>query len=81
MSFNSFTIDLHGQTTDEATATILNALFSFEQNEYLEYFDIITGNGTGALKFVAENLLIEEKYSFSYLNNNHSVIRVYKKWY
>ncbi|WP_052461466.1 Smr/MutS family protein [Metamycoplasma canadense] len=79
MSFSSFTIDLHGQTGEKAVATVLNALFTFEQDKYLEYFDIIVGNGVGALKFYVSDLLDSENYSYQFINSNHSIIRVFKK--
>lgn len=79
MGFYSFTIDLHGQTSEEAIVNILNALFSLEQEEFYEFFDIIVGNGTGTLKFVVSDLLEEEGYLFDFINSNHSIIRVYRK--
>ncbi|PYF42630.1 Smr/MutS family protein [Metamycoplasma alkalescens] len=81
MNFDySFTIDLHSQDSIEATNAVLNALFSFEENKNFEFFDIITGNGSGVLKFVVANLLEDEKYPFDFLNQNQSIIRVYRKF-
>ncbi|ENY68564.1 Hypothetical protein, putative Smr protein [Metamycoplasma auris 15026] len=81
MNFDySFSIDLHGQDTTEATASVLNALFSFEQNRNYEFFDIITGNGSGALKFVVLDLLEKERYNYRFLNQSQSAIRVFKRF-
>ncbi|TPR54277.1 hypothetical protein [Metamycoplasma neophronis] len=81
MNFRFFplVLDLHGYDTIEATAATLNALKEFEEDEYMEYIDIIVGIGTGAVKFVVEDLLEEECFPFSYLNKNGSKIRVYKR--
>ncbi|CRH46037.1 Smr domain [Chlamydia trachomatis] len=79
MGLYSFTIDLHGQTSEEAIVNVLNALFSLEQEEFYEFFDIIVGNGTGTLKFVVSDLLEEEGYLFDFINSNRSIIRVYRK--
>ncbi|WP_027122977.1 hypothetical protein AB5V95_03170 [Metamycoplasma spumans] len=81
MSFRFFPIvlDLHGYDTIEATGAILNVLKEFEEDEYMEYFDVIVGVGTGAVKFVVEDILEEECYPFDYLNQNGSKIRVFKR--
>ncbi|PZW01497.1 Smr/MutS family protein [Metamycoplasma auris] len=80
MNFDySFIIDLHGQDSIEATSSVLNALFAFDENKNYEYFDIITGNGSGALKFVVSDLLETENYRYKFLNQNQSIIRVYRK--
>ncbi|RMA79075.1 Smr domain-containing protein [Metamycoplasma subdolum] len=71
-------IDLHGLSVSQATAKVLNALFEFNEDSYLDFLDIMVGNGTGALKLQVETLLEEEGYSFTYLNQTHSLIRVKK---
>ncbi|MGX9340141.1 Smr/MutS family protein [Mycoplasma sp. 332] len=79
MNLYSLEIDLHGLTSDEASINVLNALFTLDQNEFMEYVDIIVGNGTKTLQFAISNLLEDEKYDYEFLNSNHSVIRAYKK--
>ena len=46
---NKMTIDLHGFNVEEATATLINALFSFRLDKYDNKLEIITGNGQGII--------------------------------
>lgn len=62
-------LDLHGYTEEEAIPEILTAIFSWEEDEYID-LEIITGNGN-VLKRVLEEILEEENISWSHKNNNY----------
>ncbi|TPE58107.1 hypothetical protein FJO69_00395 [[Mycoplasma] falconis] len=81
MNFKFFPmeIDLHGMDTNQATAYLLGALFEFNEDRFNQYMDIIVGVGSGAMKFVTEQLLEEEGYPYKYLTSNGSKIRVYHR--
>lgn len=55
------TIDLHGFNVEEATATLINALFSFRLDKYDNKLEIITGNGQGIIWSTVLDLLDEER--------------------
>lgn len=63
------TVDLHGQTEQEAIGSILSALMTFEMNDEDE-LEIITGRG-GVLTRVTEEILEEEGYSWTHRNGNY----------
>ncbi|WGI36418.1 Smr/MutS family protein [Mesomycoplasma lagogenitalium] len=74
-----YTIDLHGQNSDDAIIKLSNALFSFSNNENLDELEIIVGKGTGVLKIFIRDFLekeghffieTEERDSFIVLKNN-----------
>ena len=52
-------IDLHGLDVNQATAKIITALDEFEYT-----LEIITGKGTGALRTLAEDIVIQENYNY-----------------
>lgn len=56
-------IDLHGLNVEEATAVLMNALFSFSSS--FDYkLEIITGKGEGILKMTVLNILDDEGYEY-----------------
>ncbi|MCU4117425.1 Smr/MutS family protein [Mycoplasma zalophi] len=71
-------IDLHGYTVQKATASVLNALFEFDNNDYEHSLEIITGNGTGSLKLLVADILDKEGYYWRYNNLQQSSIIVLK---
>ncbi|MGX9358367.1 Smr/MutS family protein [Mycoplasma sp. 128] len=71
-------IDLHGLDINRATAVVINSLRSFDYNSYEDELLIVTGNGTGSLKNLVEDILNEECYDWSYDNSQQSAFRVYK---
>lgn len=79
MRFLPKVLDLHGYDISKATAVVMNALYELKNSEYdHDYIDIITGNGTGALKLQVESILEKEQCNFYFLNESRSIIRVYK---
>lgn len=69
------TIDLHGFNIEEATATLTNALFSFDCDKYEKVLKIICGKGQGIIELTVLNLL--DKDGWVYIKNGCEVI-VYK---
>lgn len=62
------TVDLHGQTEQEAIGSILSAILTFEMNDEDE-LEIITGRGS-VLTRVTEELLEEEGYHWHHRDGN-----------
>lgn len=72
------TIDLHGMSTNEAIAYILNSLFSFLNDEYEISLEIITGKGMGILFEETLTILEEEdKIYYRILANNNIIVKKY----
>jgi len=63
-------IDLHGLDVNQATAKIITALDEFDYT-----LEIITGNGTGALRTLAEDIVVQENYDFEYIQGGILVKR------
>lgn len=53
-------IDLHGYNIDEATAKLMSALFSFDNDHYARTLKIICGRGSGAIKNRVLTILDQE---------------------
>ncbi len=62
-------IDLHGLTEEEATSKILFSIWEFEENDFEDELEIITGRGD-VLTRVTEELLEEKGWSWKHYNNN-----------
>ncbi|AXE60842.1 DNA mismatch repair protein MutS [[Mycoplasma] phocae] len=78
-NFDELEVDLHGCDSIEATAIVLNALKELEEDEYHNTYTFIAGNGSGAIKFIVEDILEKEGYRYIYLNKNKSIIKAFKK--
>jgi len=63
-------IDLHGLDVNQATAKIITALDEFDYT-----LEIITGNGTGALRTLAEDIVVQENYDFEHIQGGILVKR------
>jgi DNA-nicking Smr family endonuclease len=61
-------LDLHGYTSLEAQSEVINALYSFENNDCDYEMTIIAGKGTGSLKETVERIL--EEHNIHYEENN-----------
>lgn len=53
-------IDLHGYNIEQATATVINALFEFDSNHYINSLKIITGHGEKIINITVLNILEKE---------------------
>ncbi|WP_240939120.1 DNA mismatch repair protein MutS [Mycoplasma phocoeninasale] len=79
LNFDELQVDLHGCDSLEATAIVLNALKELEEDEYHFSYTFIAGNGSGAIKFLVEDILDKEGYKYTYLNKSKSIIKAFKK--
>ena len=68
-------IDLHGLTQDEAIGKIQNAIFSARRNNY-SFINIITGNGTGTLKYLLEEYCNNNNLEYKKINSGHYKIYI-----
>ncbi|QZE12254.1 Smr/MutS family protein [Mycoplasma sp. Ms02] len=64
-------IDLHGLTTEEAQVILINSLFDLKRGR-LDVLYVVTGLGSGALKYTVETMAEKNDCQWSVHNNGGS---------